>query len=222
MPDYKQLYQSMDFFCGVVPSNVFSSFGKMLQLEGAAQVALQRLATQQLAWAPTAGNALTLLAFSICVALNATLTGGQPEAIFMLAPLLLLLSQDALLLRGLGEQQRYAPPITAASLYLAASTLVRIYLDGTGLSAVHLGVSALRLVALVAAMPLHLLFLRFLWQQRPCPGVALLLLAPLCGVVPLVYSPYKETVYLALSGPVMALLQHMTTRHKRQVGMKVI
>ena len=60
------------------------------------------------------------------------------------------------------------------------------------------------------------------WLQRPCPGAVLLLLAPLCVALPLVYSPHAETRYLAVAGPVLALLQHLGTRHKRQVGMKMI
>jgi drug/metabolite transporter (DMT)-like permease len=78
------------------------------------------------------------------------------------------------------------------------------------------------LLALLATLPLHLLFLRFLWRQKPCPGGVLLLLAPLCLVVPLAYTPYAETQYLAVSGPVMAVLQHLNTRHKRQEGMRMI
>ena len=50
----------------------------------------------------------------------------------------------------------------------------------------------------------------------------LLLLAPLCLVVPLAYSPYAETWYLAVSGPVLAVMQHLNTSHRRQVGMKMI
>jgi hypothetical protein len=117
----------MDFFCGVVPSNVFASFGKMLQLDAGAQVALHRLSKHGLVWAPSAGNLFTLLAFTIGIALNSTLMDSRPEAVFMLAPLLLLLSQDPFLFRALGEQQRYAPPISAASGYLAISTLAKVY-----------------------------------------------------------------------------------------------
>jgi hypothetical protein len=46
------------------------------------------------------------------------LTNGAPEAVFLVAPLLLLLSQDPLLLRRLGEEQRYAPPLAAVAGYL--------------------------------------------------------------------------------------------------------
>ncbi len=73
----------------------------MLRLEGAGALALQRLAAEGLGWVPTVGNALTLTALALGLSLNAFLNGaggegggaGSPEAIFMLAPVLLLLSQ---------------------------------------------------------------------------------------------------------------------------------
>jgi hypothetical protein len=54
------------------------------------------------------------------------LTGGAPEAVFMLAPLLLMLSQDPLLLRQLGEGQRYAPPAAAIVLYLTIAGALQV------------------------------------------------------------------------------------------------
>jgi hypothetical protein len=66
---------SSDFFGGVVPGNVLSSLGKAMNLEGAAGLAMKRLAREGLAWVPTAGNICTLLAFGICVHLNWYMTG---------------------------------------------------------------------------------------------------------------------------------------------------
>lgn len=54
------------------------------------------------------------------------LTGGAPEAVFMLAPLLLMLSQDPLLLRQLGERHRYAPPAAAIALYLTIAGAIEV------------------------------------------------------------------------------------------------
>lgn len=84
-----------DLLCGVVPSSVFANYCAMLKLEGAGALALQRLAAEGLAWVPTLGNLLTLTAVALGVALNGFLNGGvgAPEGIFMLAPILLLLSQ---------------------------------------------------------------------------------------------------------------------------------
>lgn len=44
----------------------------------------------------------------------------------MVSPLLLMLSQDPLLLRHLGERQRYVPPVLAFSGYLAIATAVQV------------------------------------------------------------------------------------------------
>eukprot|EP00879_Flechtneria_rotunda_P012843 GHRR01013409.1.p1 GENE.GHRR01013409.1~~GHRR01013409.1.p1 ORF type:complete len:1004 (+),score=317.90 GHRR01013409.1:346-3357(+) len=115
-----------DFFCGVVPGNVLSNLGKAVQLEGAAGLAVRRLSREGLAWVPTAGNIATLLAFGICVYLNMYMTGGAAEALVLLAPLLLMLSPDPLLLRHLGERQRYLPPVMAVSAYLAATAQLQV------------------------------------------------------------------------------------------------
>jgi hypothetical protein len=44
----------------------------------------------------------------------------------MLAPLLLMLSQDPLLLQQLGERQRYLPPVLAFSCYLTITSAVQV------------------------------------------------------------------------------------------------
>ena len=54
--------------------------------------------------------------------------GGSPEAIFMLAPLLLLLSQDPLLLPDLEDRQRYFPPALAVTGYLVTAAVVQVCL----------------------------------------------------------------------------------------------
>lgn len=48
---------------------------------------------------------------------------GADEAIFVLAPILLLLSQDPLLFRGLTERRRYFPPELCASAYLTVAAV---------------------------------------------------------------------------------------------------
>ena len=52
--------------------------------------------------------------------------GGSPEAIFMLAPLLLLLSQDPLLLTGLEDRLRYFPPALALTAYLTVTAVAQV------------------------------------------------------------------------------------------------
>ena len=52
--------------------------------------------------------------------------GGAPEPLLLLTPLLLMLSQDPLLMRHLGERQRYLPPVLAFSGYLAIGSAVQV------------------------------------------------------------------------------------------------
>ena len=60
-------------------SQVYARFGKMLSLEGAGGMALQRLSQEGLAWVPTLGNCCALLAFILCVTINNYITGeGDP------------------------------------------------------------------------------------------------------------------------------------------------
>lgn len=54
---------------------------------------MARLSSEGLAWVPTAGNLITIGCFLLCLSLNSSLAEGSPEAIFVLAPLLLLLNQ---------------------------------------------------------------------------------------------------------------------------------
>ena len=48
---------------------------------------------------------------------------GADEAIFVLAPILLLLNQDPLLFRGLTNRRRYFPPVFCASAYLSVAAV---------------------------------------------------------------------------------------------------
>lgn len=52
---------------------------------------------------------------------------GADEAVFVLAPVLLLLNQDPLLFRGLTAQRRYFPPLCAASLFLTVNAAAAIF-----------------------------------------------------------------------------------------------
>ncbi|GLC46128.1 hypothetical protein PLESTB_001193000 [Pleodorina starrii] len=221
-----------DLLCGVVPNAVFSNYCAMLKLEGAGALALQRLAGEGLSWVPTLGNLLTLAAAALGVALNAFLNGGlgAPEAIFMLAPVLLLLSQDPLILPGLSERQRYCPPQLAISAYLLLSGLMVVVGDvvaGGGAAAAVVGLPPVlylvKEVGLAAlAVPHHLLFLRYLWTHHAASwGTALLVSAPVC-LLPAVMCDVPALRFFGAVGAVVAVLQYFSMKHVRHVGMKVI
>lgn len=73
--------------------------------------------------------------FACVCLLLATVTAaeGAPEPLLLLCPLLLLLSQDPILLRHLGERQRYLPPVLAFSGYLAITSAIQVSHMYTGI-----------------------------------------------------------------------------------------
>lgn len=74
---------------------------------------------------------------------------------------------------------------------------------------------------LVLALPLHIVFCKFLWDQQPQPVLLLVGLCPL-ALVALVVAQAEGVQYLAASAAVMALLQYFSQRHNKRVGMKVV
>ena len=153
-------------------------------LQGAAGAALTRLSQDGLAWVPTCCNLAALLCFGLCLTLNSAVTGGQPAAILLLAPLLLLLAQDPLLLRWLEERRRYLPSVAAVSAYLAATAiwqLVGEVADDLPLSSEMWWYAAKHLGCLAAVLPCQLYLLAWLWNKRQVgegrfPAAAVLLL----------------------------------------------
>ncbi len=137
----------------------------------------------------------------------------------MLAPLLLLLSQDPLLLRHLGERQRYFPPVLAGTAYLTASALEFMgrlaYYAGDASVVVRNG------AALLLALIPHALFLHHLWTQRPARGIVVLSAAA-TALLGLGLSQVPSVSYLALAALVVMALQFFSSRHMRQVGMKMV
>jgi hypothetical protein len=97
---------------------------------------------------------------------------GSHEAIFVLAPLLLLLNQDPLLFRGMGDRQRYAPVAAAISGYLTIVSALELY-DRTFVGTKNLFNAheknafffVKNLLALLMTLPNHVNFVRV----RPRP-----------------------------------------------------
>lgn len=152
-------------------------------------------------------------------AIHLPFAGGAPEALLLLSPLLLLLSQDQLLLRGLGERQRYAPPVAAFSGYLALTAAAQVlayvveYGD-IGVLLLHGGVVAL-------ALPQHAVFLQHVWDGSTVSGRTLIALAVL-SLLALFGSQSDASRYLAGSGLVMGALQHFASAHSSRAGLKAV
>lgn len=77
--------------------------------------------------------------FTVHMCLLVAAAEGAPEPLLLLCPLLLMLSQDPILLRHLGERQRYLPPVLAFSGYLATSSAIQVSHSNRIISDVTLG-----------------------------------------------------------------------------------
>ncbi|KAJ8645969.1 hypothetical protein MRB53_007717 [Persea americana] len=147
---------------------------------------VKRLAAEG-AWMPAVGNVSTILCFVICLILNINLTGGSNRAIFFLAPILLLLNQDADFVAGFGDRQRYFPVTVVISCYLVLTALYRIWEEvwngdsGWGLEIGGPGwfFAVKNLALLVLTFPNHILFNRFMWDYAKQTDSMLLLTVPL-------------------------------------------
>ena len=95
-------------------------------------------------------------------------TDGVPVAILLLAPILLLLAQDPLLLRWLEDRRRYVPPCAAVTAYLAAAAAWQLAHDlGMHLGSMNAWAAwylARHAALLVATLPCQLLLLVWLWR----------------------------------------------------------
>uniref|UniRef100_A0A0D9XSK7 No exine formation 1 n=1 Tax=Leersia perrieri TaxID=77586 RepID=A0A0D9XSK7_9ORYZ len=170
-------------------SSAFPPKSRLLQqrrAHAAPTFTIKRLAAEA-AWMPAIGNFSTVLCFIICLIVNITLTGGSNRAIFFLAPILLLLNQDSDIFAGFGDRQRYFPVTISISVYLVLTALYRIWEEtwpGSGGWALDIGgpgwFFAVKNVALLmATLPNHILFNRFMWDYVRQTDAKLLLTLPL-------------------------------------------
>jgi hypothetical protein len=74
---------------------------------------------------------------------------------------------------------------------------------------------------LLLALPLHIIFCKFLWDQQPQPVLLLGGLVP-GALLALLLAQSEGIRYLAGTAVVMALLQFFSMSHMKRVGMKFI
>lgn len=196
----------------------------------AASFTVKKLAVEG-SWMPAVGNVATCLCFALCLILNAKLTEGSNRAIFFLAPILLLLNQDATLLTGFGDRQRYFPLTVAISGYLVSTVVYKIWeevwyshqnaswgIDGGGPGLFFVVKNTL---LLLITLPNQLMFNRFMWDSLKQPDMWLLLVTPL-NLPPLIVTDMSAIRALSLLGIMYALIQYLVSRHVRIAGMKFI
>lgn len=183
------------------------------------------------AWMATIGNVSTLLCFSICLILNLHLTGGSDRSIVFLAPILLLLNQDANLLTGFGDRQRYFPLTAAVSGYLIFSAGYRLWIEvwhgyhssDWGLQTGGPGLFYLvkNIILLGLTTPNHFLFNRFMWNYLKQSDMLLLLTTPM-NLPAAIITDIVSIRFLACLGMVYALVQYIISRNIRMAGMRLI
>ncbi len=133
------------------------------------------MAAEGLAWLPTTGNLACFSWLCIALYLNWQAQGAPDEAIFLLAPSLLLLNRDPLLMPGLKPSRRYAPCSLTVTLYLVVSSLVSVvhatWLQPRALVLAHKQTPfylLLNLACLAAVLPTHLAFLQVCPSHAAC------------------------------------------------------
>jgi hypothetical protein len=172
--------RAADFLGQCMPAYALQPGAAKPFLKGPASAAMQRLATEGMAWAPTACNIVTLLCFSLCLVLNNAFTGGSPWGVILLSPVLLLLCQDPVLCRSLTDQRRYFPPTAATGTFLLGSVALEVYSDMFGLGYFYLlsgdWVDITKNVILaVLCIPTLVDLLTFMWiKHRLTPARALI------------------------------------------------
>ncbi|XP_057530619.1 uncharacterized protein LOC130809034 [Amaranthus tricolor] len=180
-------------------------------------------------WMPAVGNVATVLCFAICLILNVTLTGGSNRAIFLLAPILLLLNQDSDFVAGFGDKQRYFPVTIAISSYLVLTALHSIWEEiwhGNAGWGLEIGgpdwFFAVKNVALlILTFPSHILFNQFVWSYVKQKDMAPLLTLPL-NLPAIIITDVIKVKILGLLGVIYSLAQYLISRQQYISGLKYI
>lgn len=144
---------------------------------------------------------------------------GSDVAVLMLAPLLLLLTQDPYLLPMIDERRRYFPPCAAAVLYLAASALWGAVTTAGDVAAIDTARAA---AGVLCTLPNHALFAVYLWNHRRQSEWPLLVFTPL-NAFPAFFAEYHPAVvWLAGLAVAAAVVQGYSMRQVRRAGTRLI
>ncbi|XP_010556079.1 PREDICTED: uncharacterized protein LOC104825454 [Tarenaya hassleriana] len=183
------------------------------------------------AWMPAIGNVATIMCFAICLILNIHLSGGSSQAIFFLAPILLLLNQDSDLLAGFGDKQRYFPVVLVISAYLAVSSLYavgeEVWFGGNSGWGVEIGgrewfFGVKNLALLMITAPSHILFNRFVWSYTTKHTDASPMLTVPLSVAAVVITDVFQVRLLGILGIVYSFAQYVISRQQYITGLKYI
>ncbi|XP_076891218.1 uncharacterized protein LOC143542525 isoform X2 [Bidens hawaiensis] len=189
---------------------------------------IKRMAAEG-AWMPAVGNVATIMCFAICLILNINLTGGSNRAIFLLAPILLLLNQDSDFVAGFGDKQRYFPVTIVISGYLVLTSVYSIWEEvwqgnvgwGMQIGGPNWFFAVKNLALLILTFPSHILFNQFVWSYKKRNDSAPLLTIPL-NLPPSLISDVVKVRILGLLGIIYSLAQYLISRQQYMSGLKYI
>ncbi|XP_009125907.2 uncharacterized protein LOC103850865 [Brassica rapa] len=193
--------------------------------------AIEKMSEEGAAWMPAVGNVATIVCFAICLILNIHLSGGSSQAIFFLAPILLLLNQDSDLLSGFGDKQRYFPVILAISTYLALSSLYTIWEEvwfggNTGWG-IEIGgrewfFAVKNLALLILTAPGHIIFNRYVWSYTSKQSDASPMLTLPLSFAAVVITDVFQVRLLGVLGIVYTVAQYVISRQQYIKGLRYI
>ncbi|KAJ6712905.1 NO EXINE FORMATION 1 [Salix purpurea] len=189
---------------------------------------IKRMAAEG-AWMPAVGNVAAIMCFAICLILNVNLAGGSNQAIFFLAPILLLLNQDSDFVAGFGDKQRYFPVTMAISAYLVLTALYCIWEDtwhgnvgwGLEIGGPDWFFAVKNLAILILTFPSHILFNRFVWSNTKQTDSSPLIMLPL-NLPSIIISDVIKIRLLGCLGLIYTIAQTIISRQQYISGMKYI
>ncbi|XP_022725442.1 uncharacterized protein LOC111281907 [Durio zibethinus] len=218
--------QSVQSNCAALPPRM--RFMQQRRASAVPTFTIKRMAAEG-AWMPAVGNVATVMCFAICLILNVNLTGGSNQAIFFLAPILLLLNQDSDFVAGFGDKQRYFPVIVVISVYLVLTTLYSILEEvwhGNAGWDIEIGgpgwfFAVKNLTLLILTFPSHILFNRFVWSYSKQTDSIPLLTLPL-NLASILITDLTKIRVLGFLGIIYSLGQYLISRQHYISGLKYI
>lgn len=190
-------------------------------------MAQRTMAALSAGWMPATGNAATAIAFLVSVSLSRRLSPGSDHPLFALAPILLLLHEDASLFPSLSGPQRYAPPLAAVVASLCYSAVTHVLAGPPPPVAAALRSTPTwpwmlkNFAALLASTPNAACLVNYLWSYSRVRGLTLALLAPL-NVLCVAIADVGAVRLLAGVSLVAAAGQYLMQRSVRLAGMRCL
>lgn len=222
------------------PVSPFAPFSgrRPAHLRGSSLSLARRALKQRRAeWIPLLGNTAVVIAFLLGSLLAARIAPDPDVAVFLIAPVMLMLHEDGVLFESLSGTRRYAPLVAVVVVQLLGASLSDAFSGANAYSGEHGDTARLawgaesssmwRYVSFhvflaIVATPCAWRFTEYLWS--PSSRVSLretLLVAPLNALV-IVAGTSRAARMLAVTSLVSAAAQHLMQRKAKRQGMKAL